>query len=274
MVAAVVGLGVEDADRERTWLADAADLSKRGSFACAREVAAAALGAFPGKPGVWRAAVAGEKAAAASAGSGTEAAAEAAAAVDALLQKAVSYCPEVSLFLFILSYRKNPSRGLKSSPARAKKIKISNALQRGPFAGGDNRENAFSMTGRDVSPTAKEKVEKENHSSFFIFFLSCRTFTGRTYHLHFFRRFLSFHALIGLQPSVRTKKKKNDKKNSKKKAEVLWLMSAKEKWSSGDVPAARRLLADAFSANPDSEAIWLAAFKLEFESGEVESFGN
>ena len=47
-------------------------------------------------------------------------------------------------------------------------------------------------------------------------------------------------------------------------------MAAKERWSSGDVPAARRLLADAFSANPDSEAIWLAAFKLEFESGEVE----
>ena len=47
-------------------------------------------------------------------------------------------------------------------------------------------------------------------------------------------------------------------------------MAAKEKWSSGDVPAARRLLADAFSANPDSEAIWLAAFKLEFESGEID----
>ena len=47
MVAAVVSLGVEDADRERTWLADAADLTKRGSFACAREVAAAALGAGP-----------------------------------------------------------------------------------------------------------------------------------------------------------------------------------------------------------------------------------
>lgn len=47
-------------------------------------------------------------------------------------------------------------------------------------------------------------------------------------------------------------------------------MAAKEKWSLGDVPAARRLLADAFSANPDSEAIWLAAFKLEFESGEIE----
>ena len=107
MVSAVVSLGVEDADRERTWLADASDLSKRGSFACAREVAAAALGAFPGKPGVWRAAVAVEKAAAAAAAAaGTEggkaAEAEAKAAVDALLQKAVSYCPEVRRGLFCL----------------------------------------------------------------------------------------------------------------------------------------------------------------------------
>jgi len=47
-------------------------------------------------------------------------------------------------------------------------------------------------------------------------------------------------------------------------------MAAKEKWTSGDVPSARRLLAEAFSANPDSEAIWLAAFKLEFETGEIE----
>jgi hypothetical protein len=99
MVAAVVSLGVEDADRERTWLADAADLSKRGSFACAREVAAATLAAFPGKPGVWRAAVAVEKAAAKAAeGEDAKAAVEAAAAVDALLQKAVTYCPEVSFF--------------------------------------------------------------------------------------------------------------------------------------------------------------------------------
>lgn len=114
MVSAVVSLGVEDADRERTWLADASDLSKRGSFACAREVAAAALAAFPGKPGVWRAAVAVEKAAAAAAASAggagegegekVAAAAEAAAAVDALLQKAVSYCPDVRLFVCCLSF--------------------------------------------------------------------------------------------------------------------------------------------------------------------------
>lgn len=51
-------------------------------------------------------------------------------------------------------------------------------------------------------------------------------------------------------------------------AEVLWLMAAKEKWLAGDVEDARRILSEAFSANPDSEEVWLAAFKLEFENQE------
>ncbi|KAF9234169.1 PRP1 splicing factor, N-terminal-domain-containing protein [Melanogaster broomeanus] len=52
-------------------------------------------------------------------------------------------------------------------------------------------------------------------------------------------------------------------------AEVLWLMSAKEKWLAGDVPAAREVLERAFIANPESEQIWLAAVKLEAENGEL-----
>ena len=52
-------------------------------------------------------------------------------------------------------------------------------------------------------------------------------------------------------------------------AEVLWLMSAKEKWLAGDVPAAREVLERAFVANPESEQIWLAAVKLEAENGEL-----
>lgn len=46
-------------------------------------------------------------------------------------------------------------------------------------------------------------------------------------------------------------------------AEVLWLMAAKEKWLSNEIATAREILGHAFTANPDSEAIWLAAFKLE-----------
>lgn len=47
-------------------------------------------------------------------------------------------------------------------------------------------------------------------------------------------------------------------------------MAAKEAWLGGDVDGARATLARAFAANPDSEQIWLAAFKLEFENNEPE----
>jgi len=50
----------------------------------------------------------------------------------------------------------------------------------------------------------------------------------------------------------------------------LWLMAAKEKWLAGDVPAARAILQEAYAAIPNSEEIWLAAFKLEFENNEPE----
>jgi pre-mRNA-processing factor 6 len=41
---------------------------------------------------------------------------------------------------------------------------------------------------------------------------------------------------------------------------------AKERWMSGDVPGARATLQEAFKVNPDSEEIWLAAVKLEWEN--------
>lgn len=45
-------------------------------------------------------------------------------------------------------------------------------------------------------------------------------------------------------------------------------MWAKEKWLGNDVPGSREVLEKAFVANPESEAIWLAAVKLEAENGE------
>jgi Tfp pilus assembly protein PilF len=47
-------------------------------------------------------------------------------------------------------------------------------------------------------------------------------------------------------------------------------MRAKEQWLAGNVPAARSVLEQAHSNNPDSEEVILAAFKLEFENNEPE----
>ena len=83
IVSTVVGLDVEDADRSRTWKGDAAECLKRGSVETARAIYAHALGVFPGKKSIWRAAAQLEK------DHGTP------AALDALLARAVTYCPQV-----------------------------------------------------------------------------------------------------------------------------------------------------------------------------------
>ena len=55
-------------------------------------------------------------------------------------------------------------------------------------------------------------------------------------------------------------------------SELLWLISAKEAWKSmGDIQCAREILARAFNSGHNSERMWLANFKLEYESNCVQS---
>lgn len=82
IVNTVVGMNVEDADRSRTWKADAAECLKRGSPETARAIYSHALSVFPGKKSVWRAAAQLEKE------HGNP------GALDTLLAKAVTYCPQ------------------------------------------------------------------------------------------------------------------------------------------------------------------------------------
>ncbi|KAF8059986.1 STA1 [Scenedesmus sp. PABB004] len=85
IVAEVVGIGVEEEDRRRTWMGDAEEAARRGSIETARSVYGALLAAYPSKPSVWRAAAALEK----QHGSRE--------ALDALLKRAVSYCPQAEV---------------------------------------------------------------------------------------------------------------------------------------------------------------------------------
>lgn len=50
----------------------------------------------------------------------------------------------------------------------------------------------------------------------------------------------------------------------------LWMQYAREKWLSGDVHGARRVLGDAFAKNPENEDIYLAAVKLEADNGQLD----
>lgn len=56
IVGAVVGLGVDQEDRKRTWMADADEALRRGSVHTARAILVHARTKFPGKKSIWRSA--------------------------------------------------------------------------------------------------------------------------------------------------------------------------------------------------------------------------
>lgn len=61
IVRCTIGLGVEKADRKRTWMADAGSLERKGFTAAARAVYAHALACMPTKKSIWLRAAALEK---------------------------------------------------------------------------------------------------------------------------------------------------------------------------------------------------------------------
>lgn len=75
---------------------------------------------------------------------------------------------------------------------------------------------------------------------------------------------------VGLLASDEDDREADAVTNIPRQTEVIWLKDAKEKWLAGEVPAARAILQQAYAAIPNSEAIWLAAFKLEFVNQELE----
>ena len=81
VVRATVGVGVEDADRKRTWKADAAELSARGATETARGVYEVAVEQFPGKKSLWVLYATLES----EAGNAEK--------MDAVLKRAVAHCP-------------------------------------------------------------------------------------------------------------------------------------------------------------------------------------
>jgi pre-mRNA-processing factor 6 len=216
-------------------MADAEEAARRGSIETARAIYNATLAAFPGKPAVWRAAAALEK----QHGSRE--------ALDELLKRAVSYCPQAEvlwlmaakerwlagrrgvdlLWLHGIIYfcsHQEVSCGLNSAHSTARQEKLE--------ADGDDAQHKRPVAGNRGTALSGQRVYVERRQihcpiDWSAPLTSCTSFC----------RFLLTCA-------------------------VCFVPCA------GDVPGARAILAEAFAANPDSEDVWLAAFKLEFENDE------
>lgn len=94
IVSAVVGLGVDNEDRKRTWMADADETLRRGSVHTARAILVHARSVFPGKKSIWRREAQLEKA------HGTP------ESLDAVLQQAVRYCPRAEVLWLMAAKEK------------------------------------------------------------------------------------------------------------------------------------------------------------------------
>nr|DAD29708.1 TPA_asm: hypothetical protein HUJ06_031176 [Nelumbo nucifera] len=80
-----IGIGVEEEDRKRTWVADAEECKKRGSIETARAIYAHTLTVFLTKKSIWLKAAQLEKS------HGTR------KSLDALLRKAATYRPQAEV---------------------------------------------------------------------------------------------------------------------------------------------------------------------------------
>ena len=85
IIKAVIGVGVDEEDRRDTWMEDAESCINQKAFECARAIFSHALAHFPTMKKIWLRAAFFEKA------HGT------AESLDALLQKAVQYCPQAEV---------------------------------------------------------------------------------------------------------------------------------------------------------------------------------
>ncbi|KAK9809995.1 hypothetical protein WJX72_003070 [[Myrmecia] bisecta] len=94
IVKLVIGMGIEEEDRKRTWKADAEEMSKHGSVETARAIYVHALSVFPGKKSLWRRYAQLEKAH----GDRTS--------LDAVLRKAVTYCPQAEVLWLMAAKEK------------------------------------------------------------------------------------------------------------------------------------------------------------------------
>jgi len=233
IVAAVCGEGVEEADRKRTWLADAEEAARRGAAHTARAIFALAIQSFPAKKSVWLAAAQLER----SAGSRQS--------LDALLRRAVQYCPRAEV-LWLLAAKE---AWLAGDVAGAREI-LAGAFAANPgsediwlaafkleFESGE-RQRARLILGRAREAVSSARVwmksaqvEREEGD----------TAAERTLLAEGLRRFPD--------------------------APKLWLMRGQLEERCGDAAAARREYGLALRACPQHAPLWQAAAALEERCG-------
>lgn len=235
IVGEVVGLGVDEEDRKRTWMGDAEEAARRGSTHTARAIYAALIAAFPGKPTVWRAAAAFEK----QHGTREE--------LDALLKRAVSYCPQAEVLWLMAAKEKwlaGDVPGARSILAEA-------------FAANPDSEDvwlaAFKLEFENNEPERARALLAKARSN-----LSAST-----------ARVWMKSALVEREAGDAAAQRRLLEEGLKRFNNYwkLWMMLGQLDECEGRVDAAQGVYASGLKRCPDCVALWRAAARLEEQQG-------
>jgi pre-mRNA-processing factor 6 len=271
IVSEVVGIGVEDEDRQLTWLADAEELQRKGSIITARAIYAHALSIFPGQDGIWRRAAGLEKA------HGTP------ESLDALLRKAVQYCPQAEV-LWLMAAKEKWQGG---DVAAARSI-LEEAFVRNPdseeiwlaafkveFESGElQRARLILAKARDHPPASTPRVwmksavlEREGGDAD----------AERSLLLQGLERFPQYWKLHLMLGQLEDRLGNTDAARAayalgirqRPDCVALWTEAARLEEKNGAVGKARALLEQARLKNPKNELLWLAAVRTEARANNI-----
>eukprot|EP00198_Chlamydomonas_reinhardtii_P003302 XP_001692638.1 splicing factor, component of the U4/U6-U5 snRNP complex [Chlamydomonas reinhardtii] len=272
IVRCVAGLGVDPVDLEATLVADAEEAAKRGAVETARALYAQALATFPSQAQIWRAAAALEKA------HGSR------AALDELLKRAVTFCPQSEVLWLMAAKeawlggdvdgaRAILARAFASNPdseaiwLAAFKVEFeNNEPERARALLAKARENEAAngyprvwmksaLVERELGDGAKERALLEEG-------------------IRRFPAFEKFYLMLG-QLEARPGGGGAEAARAAYRAGLarcpdsipLWRSAARLEEEAGNVARARALLEQARLKNPKSAELWLAAIRTEQRAG-------
>eukprot|EP00882_Tetradesmus_deserticola_P002717 GHRQ01002888.1.p1 GENE.GHRQ01002888.1~~GHRQ01002888.1.p1 ORF type:complete len:911 (+),score=473.90 GHRQ01002888.1:1197-3929(+) len=273
IVSEIVGLGVEEEDRRRTWMADAEEAARRGSIETARAIYNATLAAFPGKPAVWRAAAALEK----QHGSRQ--------ALDELLKRAVSYCPQAEV-LWLMAAKE---RWLAGDVPGARAI-LAEAFAANPdsedvwlaafkleFENDEpQRARALLAKARETSTASTARVWMK---SAIVEREAGDAAAERGLLTEGLRRFPGFWKLHLMMGQLEAREGKTEACRAAYAAGLkrcsdcvpLWRAAAALEEAQGSVGRARAMLEQARHRNPKQPELWLAAIRTEQRAGSTKA---
>ncbi|XP_077989706.1 pre-mRNA-processing factor 6-like [Glandiceps talaboti] len=267
IIRTVIGVGVEDEDREATWMDDADTFASHGAIECARAVYAHALTVFASSRKIWIEAAYFEKN-----HGGRE-------SLEVLLQRAVAHCPKAEV-LWLMGAK---SKWMAGDVPSARSI-LSLAFQANPNSEEiwlaavklESENNEYERArrllakARSSAPTARVFMKSVKLE----WCLGCnrdalKLLDEGLKHYADFAKLWMMKAQIEEQEHRMDDARKTYQQALKKciHSIPLWLLSARLEERSGNVTKSRAILEKARLNNPHCSELWLDAVRVENRGG-------